>query len=70
VSGDARFSPQTSGVVRALGCRLGPHSLHPLATQKGAEISRCMDDSKNLYSALMWMIKEEHFLEAGYPEDS
>lgn len=47
-----------------------PHSFHPLATQKGAEISRCMDDSKNLYSAWMWMIKDEHFLEAGYPEDS
>src|SRR5215472_4122320 len=47
-----------------------PHSFHPLATQKGAEISRCMDDSKNLYSAWMWMIKDERFLEAGYPEDS
>jgi hypothetical protein len=29
-----------------------------------------MDDSKNLYSTWMWVIKDEHFLEAGYPEDS
>ena len=70
MSGDRGSARRLLELLQALGCCLRPHSFHPLATQKGAEISRCIDDSKNLYSAWMRMIKDEHFLEAGYPEDS